>query len=50
MKKSDQYNTPKGLANNAAQKQVPTKGSPTIKKPVPSVAVPMVPFTKKSNY
>jgi|GEM_PF-3542807 len=47
MKQSDGYNTPKGVANNAAQQQVRAKRAPITKKTVPLVAVPVLPSTRK---
>lgn len=49
MKKSDGYNSPKGVANNAAQQQVRGKVSPINKQAIKPVAEPVIPATIKST-
>lgn len=47
MNKSDGYNSPKGVANNAAQKPGPVKGSPITKQAVQPLPKPVMPTTTK---
>ncbi len=47
MNRPEGYNSPKGVANNAAQKQGPAKGSPITKQAVQPEPKPVMPTTTK---